>query len=95
MESTGHDLVEAPISDEELTALALAADPDAPLPDDALPDALIHRDWALPMSYFPPASRSLRPPSRLRTVTAIVVIALFLAITAFGFCATYGPLQFA
>jgi hypothetical protein len=79
------------LTDDELTALALAADPDAPLTADAQPWQP-ERDQALPLSYLPQPSVRSRPASRVRTVTAMVIIAAFLAITALGFCATYGQL---
>ena len=79
------------LTDEELTALALAADPSAPLAPGAVPVGPA-RDWSLPMAYLPPAARVARPHSPVRTVAIFVVIAAFLAITGLGFCATYGSL---
>lgn len=81
-------------TDDELTELALAADPDTPVAPDAtvwMPEP----SSTLPRAYLPAASRRSRPGSPLRTVTVVAVIAAFLAITAFGFCATYGQLVFA
>jgi hypothetical protein len=86
----GSDLGDA-ISDEELTALALAADPDTPVAPDATV-WLAARESTLPAAYLPAASVRSRPASRLRTVTVLIVIAAFLSITALGFCATYGQL---
>ncbi len=83
--------VETEISDEELTALALAADPDTPLAADAQPWQ-VARTSTLPDSYLPAASRRSRPQTPIRTATVVVVIAAFLAITVLGFCATYGQL---
>ena len=76
-------------SDDELTELALAADPDQPVPDDAVPfttdDGLgqsLLPDWYMP-------TPSLRR-SRSRTVVlASVAIALFV-INVGGVCVTYG-----
>jgi hypothetical protein len=90
----GSDLGDAigdAISDEELTALALAADPDTPVAPDATV-WLAARESTLPAAYLPAASVRSRPASRLRTVTVLIVIAAFLSITALGFCATYGQL---
>ncbi len=75
------------MTDEELTALALAADPDAPLADDAVPfwplDAGDLPDW-----YMPVASGGVRPGWRRRV--ALVLISTFLLINAAGLCSTYG-----
>jgi hypothetical protein len=77
------------ISDEELTALALAADPDAPVPDDAVP---FHSsaDLAfelLPTWYMP--APSLRRDRKRTVVFAGIVFAL-LVIDVMGLCVTYG-----
>ena len=79
------------MTDEELTALALAADPDAPLDDDAVSIWELdgdHTDPLLPDWYMPAASGSVRPGWRRRV--AILVITSFLAINAAGLCSTYG-----
>lgn len=80
---------EVPVSDEELTALALAAAVDEPLPDDAVPwrpegvlDPLIG-DW------YMPAPNATRRDWRARVVAA-TVIASIVAINAAGLCVTYG-----
>lgn len=77
-------------SDEELTALALAADPDRPIPADAVPfDTSQGADGIdlLPEWYMPAASlRRLRPRT---IVLAGVAIALFV-INVGGVCVTYG-----
>ncbi len=78
-----------PISDAELTAQALAADPDAPLDPDAQP-------WpndrgmqsALPVWYMPPAA-GIRGSRRRRVVVAVLVAA-FLTVSGAGLCVTYG-----
>lgn len=79
------------ITDEELTAQALAADPDQPLDPDAVPfrgpgaGAGLLPDWYMPA----PASgtRSAR-----RTLVVAVLIASALLINGLGFCITYGQL---
>jgi hypothetical protein len=77
------------ISDEELTALALAADPDAPIPDDAVPftstDGLAA--GLLPTWYMP--APSLRRDRKRTIVFAGIVFAL-LVIDVMGLCVTYG-----
>lgn len=80
-------------SDEELAALALAADPSAPLGPDAVPWNFGLGLNPLPEWYMP------RPMARGRgRGTRIVVASLvvgFLVIGAFGLCITSGFLQFA
>jgi hypothetical protein len=80
-------------SDEELTELALDADPNAPLAPDAVPWNFGLGLNPLPEWYMP------RPMARGRgRGTRIVVASLvvgFLVIGAFGLCITSGFLQFA
>ena len=76
------------ISDEELTALALAADPDAAVADDAVP--------------FGDGDRARRPPAgvvhaaprqragRSRRVVFAVFIGALLVVNGAGLCVTYG-----
>ena len=82
------------ISDEELTALALAADPDAPLSDDAVPlaDYLAEGFGPLPEWYMAPVMA--RHSGRRRQVIILGVIGAFLLIEAFGLCSTYGQFPF-
>ncbi len=88
------DLEPTELSDEELTAIALAADPATPLDPDAVPIA--HgRTNGLPAAYMPPLAPGPLPRSTIRTVAAFTIIAAFLAITGLGFCATYGILTYA
>jgi len=80
------------LTDEQLTALALAADPDAPLAADAVPFSIYGPDagGALPLWYMPPVMARRLPAWRVPLV--VVLIATFLVIDAFGLCATYGQL---
>ena len=83
---------EGPLSDEELTALALAADPDALIPDEAVPIGvhLALLGPSLPLWYMPPAvSRGGR---RWKAPFVVAVVAAFLLIDAMGLCNTYGIL---
>ena len=92
-----------PISDDELAALALAADPDQALSADAisiwelgLDDDLIGgggRGSVLP-SWYMPAPMGTGPTGRrwLRRAIAITVIVAFLVIDAYGLCSTYGQI---
>lgn len=93
-QSLSGDTGDAAFSDEELTALALAADPDAPLAPDAVPVAayLLSLPAALlPSWYMAPAMA--RGGSRWRRTVVLAVIAAFLVIEALGLCSTYGQLQ--
>jgi hypothetical protein len=84
-----------PLTDEELTALALAADPTAPLSEDAVPLSvhLAHFGAALPLWYMPPAvSRGGRA---WKMPVVLAVVGAFLLIEGLGLCNTYGQLVFA
>lgn len=78
--------------DEELTALALAADPDEPLSPDAVPLSLYPPQFAgaLPLWYMPPVTAGVTRSWRMPVV--LVLVAAFLLIDAFGLCITYGQL---
>jgi hypothetical protein len=81
------------ITDDELTELALAADPDAPLPDDAVPmDVHLSRFAVpLPLWYMPPVVRS--GGRRWTTPVVLAVVGAFVLIEALGLCNTYGILS--
>jgi hypothetical protein len=84
------------LSEVELTALALAADPDAPLGDDAVPLSLHLAQFAgaaLPQWYMPPAMA--RGGSKWRVPVIGTIVAAFVLIEALGLCNTYGILNFA
>jgi hypothetical protein len=84
-----------PISDEELTALALSDDPNAPLPPDAVPlDSYLARgEGPLPAWYMPPVVTAGRN-GRSRRMVVLALIAAFVLIEAFGLCSTYGQMPF-
>jgi hypothetical protein len=84
-----------PITDEELTALALAADPDAPLDPDAVPLSayLAQLPGLLPGWYMPPAMAS--SGNRWRTPVIVAIILVFLLTEAWGLCSTYGQVVLA
>ena len=78
------------ISDEELTALALAAEPGSPFADDAVPVRSLQAegvpllpDWYMPVS----ASRARKD---WRAVVAIAIAVGLVLINAFAICVTYG-----
>lgn len=87
------DELDERITDEELADLAMAADPEAPLPDDAVPfeptDA--SGDPLLPSWYMPSPAGGVGAQPGWRRRVAIVLVAAFLAINAAGLCSTYGP----
>jgi hypothetical protein len=80
------------LSDAELTALALAADPDAPLADDAVPLSvhLAQFAGALPEWYMPAAMA--RNGGRWRVPVVVAIVSAFLLIEALGLCNTFGNL---
>jgi hypothetical protein len=83
------------LTDDELTELALAADPHAPLPEDAVPiDLHLARTGpSLPLWYMPPAVAC--GGRRWKTPVVIAIVAAFLLIEVTGLCNTYGLLQIA
>jgi hypothetical protein len=92
----GHDSnYDVGLTDEELTELALAADPDAPLPADAVPIGVHVSQFAapLPLWYMPPVVRS--GGRRWKMPVVLAVVAAFVLIDAMGLCNTYGILSLA
>jgi hypothetical protein len=90
------DLLDSPLSDEELTRLALEADPDAPLSDEAIPLSLHLAQFAgaaLPDWYMAPAM-SARGRG-WRTLVVCGIIFAFVLIEALGLCNTFGALTIA
>lgn len=85
---------EVVVTDDELTAMALAADPNQPLSNDALPIGVYFAQLPspLPQWYMPPA---MARHHRWWWPVVLGVAAAFLVIDAFGLCSTYGPLVFA
>jgi hypothetical protein len=81
---------DGPVTDEELTALALATDPDAEIDPDAVPWRVGGADGPLPDWYMPTAT-TVRRGWRAKAVVGVIVLA-FLVINAFGLCITYGHL---
>lgn len=90
-----------PITDEELTELALAADPDARVADDAVPlSELLGAEGSpatgdlLPGWYMPPPMGSSRLLQGWRRRIVLLIVASFLLINALGLCSTYGTVGF-
>lgn len=76
-------------TDDELAAQALAADPDAPIDDDAVPFGTAACDSGLlPEWYMPTPGPMRRTPSRVLAVSAI--IASLIIVNGAGLCVTYG-----
>jgi hypothetical protein len=84
------DDVDLDISDEELTALALAADPDRPVAANAVPFRSLGGDSTplLPDWYMPVSSARARKDWRSRVAISIAVGMVL--INAFGICVTNG-----
>jgi hypothetical protein len=75
-------------SDDELTALALAADPDVDLGDDAVPFVVDGGLDLLP-GWYMPAAQAAGSTSRRRLVVGVVIGSL-VVLNALGLCVTYG-----
>jgi hypothetical protein len=83
------------LTDEELTTLALAADPDVPIAEGAVPIGihLAQIGAALPLWYMPPVVR--QGGRRWKAPFVIAVVSAFLLIDLMGLCNTYGILSWA
>lgn len=84
------DISDLDLSDEELAELAMAANPDAPVEDDAVPlrslgadDSTLLPDW-----YMPVVQR--RASSDWRAAVAVAIAVGLVLINAFAICVTYG-----
>ena len=97
--STGSDEQDPfePFTDAELTALALAADPDPVINPDAVPFGAVRGEFGdlLPAWYMPaPAAASATGARRRRNaMVGAVVISSLLLVNALGLCITYGRLE--
>ncbi len=82
------------ITDQELTALALAAVFDGAVAADAVPIGVFLATEAgpLPDWYMPPVTAG--HVGRWRQLVAVVVVGAFALIEAAGLCSTYGQLPF-
>jgi len=78
------------ISDEELTALALAAEPGSPFADDAVAWRSLDSDGEpLLPDWFMPAAVG-RARSDWRAMVAVAIALGLVLINAFAICVTYG-----
>lgn len=83
------------MTDDELAALALAADPDSAVAADAVSLWELdgsNGDELLPAWYMPKPMR--RSSARWHRVVIGLVVAAFLLINASGLCSTYGIVAF-
>jgi hypothetical protein len=83
------------LNDEELADLALAADPNEPLDNDAVPwygNSNFH-GGLLPDWYMPRPVATTR--GRATKIVIVSIVAAFLIIDAFGLCITSGFLSLA
>jgi hypothetical protein len=80
------------LSDEELADLALAADPEPALGDDAVPFQVPTGGELLPDWYMPAPVVGARRGWRRRV--AVGVVSSILLVNAAGLCVTYGPVTF-
>lgn len=81
------------LTEEDLTAQALAADPDPLLGPDARPfrDDTVPPPELLPAWYMPAVVPGRSTPAR--RAVALAVVAAAVVINALGFCITYGTLS--
>ena len=79
-------------TDEELTELALAADSDLPLAEDAVPMSIYFAQLPirLPDWYMSPVM--VRGCQRWRLPIVLTIVAAFLIIEGLGLCNTFGQL---
>ena len=76
-------------TDDELAELALAADPEAPIPDDAVPFGQAEHDVALLPEWYMPAPSSIRR-TRPRVLAVAMIVGSLIVVNGAGFCVTYG-----
>jgi hypothetical protein len=82
------------LDDRELTRLALAADRDQPVADDAVPvaDVLGWPEGGLPAWYLPAVVPGVRLRSRWQRAVVLALVATFAVIEALGLCTVFGHL---
>ncbi len=79
-----------PLDDEELTALALAADPGQAIDPNARPFVVGDDSGLLPPWYMPaPAMRAKKP---WQVAVVLFVVGTLVLISGLGLCITYGYL---
>ena len=86
-----------PFTDDQLAALALAADPDLEVGDDAVSLwdlAASEQEDLLPAWYMPPPMAGARLLHGWRRRVVLLIIISFLLIDTYGLCSTYGWVGF-
>jgi hypothetical protein len=84
-----------PVTGDELDELALAADPNAPIPANAVPyDKVIGSGVSLLPDWYMGHATAVHA-SRWRRPVILAVVAAFLLIDAAGLCSTYGIISWA
>jgi hypothetical protein len=84
-------------TDDELAELALAADPEAGVADDAVPLKQFLGDGSgelLPDWYMPPPMGGGRLLHGWRRRIVLLIVASFVLLNAYGLCSTYGYVGF-
>ena len=76
-------------TDDELAELALAADPDAPIDDDAVPFGGPDPAAALLPEWYMPAVGPVRR-TKPRMIAVVAIIASLVVVNGAGLCVTYG-----
>ncbi len=76
-------------TDDELAELALAADPDEPIADDAVPFGSPTEDRGLLPEWYMPVPSSVRR-TRPRVIAVSAIIAALVVVNGAGLCVTYG-----
>lgn len=84
--------VDPGFTDEELTALALAAEPGAPIGQDAVPLGVYLGQTAGPLPEWYMPSPMTRLHAWWRFPVVMTIVGAFLIIEALGLCNTYGVL---
>ena len=97
IDATDFDTDMAPLTEDELCALALGAEGGRPPADDAVPlaDYLDNRRASgagglLPAWYMPAPMSRVSP--RWRTAVVLAIVAAFVLIEAAGLCSTFGQI---
>ena len=87
-----------PFTDDELTELALAADPRTAVADDAVPlSEFLGADGdgdLLPAWYMPAPAGAGRLLQGWRRRVVLLIVASFVLLNAYGLCSTYGYVGF-
>lgn len=79
--------MDEPFTDDELAALALAADPDEPIDEAAVPFGGSSASPLLPAWYMPAPQGAV---GRSRRVAGAAIIVSLVLVNAVGLCVTYG-----